>query len=193
MLDLFLGNASDKIRNNIIYEEYNVNSPIIMEGSRNEYVYFLEKGSVDIVRYDENGNEQKIYIQEENSIFGEVELFDEKNTLFNCVTTKPSKVRKISKKLFIEWLKEDDQFFRYIYEQLVDKLLYSSTRQITESKKTIKERIIEVLKEKEMNHELQNLTKKELCVLVNAPIRSVNRVIATMNEVRYVDGVFSIV
>ena len=190
MLDKHIKSASDEIRKNILTETYNAGTPIILEGDKNEYVYFLVEGSVDIVRYDEDGNEQRIYIHKQDSMFGEIELFDDINIQFNCITTEKSVVRKINKKLFVKWMREDEDFFRYVYNQLVMKLLYSSTRQLLDSKKTIKEKILEVLINKDNSNELHKLTKKELCVLIDAPIRSVNRVIAAMDGVEFLDGKF---
>ncbi|QWC00147.1 Crp/Fnr family transcriptional regulator [Mycoplasmatota bacterium] len=192
MLDMFIEKASDKIKNAIINEFYHADIPIILENDQNDYVYFLIAGSVDIIRYDEDGREQRIYIQDSYSLFGELELFGEMSSQFSCVTTKPSKLRKIHKKLFIEWMEEDEKFMKYVFKQLVDKLLYSSMKQLIDFKKTIKERIDEVIYRKVKENTLHSLTKKELCVLVKAPMRSVNRVLAKMKHISYKNGKFTL-
>ena len=194
MIRQLLLEAPNYIKKACSTSEFEKGEYLIFQGVKDDNIYIIEQGEVEIVSFDEEGKQYSIWTQGEDSMFGEVELYNSDLPQFNVVALKNTRTLRIPKRVYIEWMNENPEVLKHTYVQLVDKLLSSSKRQVTFLSLPLRERVLQVLINKHKTNMLKHLTKKQLCIDVFAPVRSVNRVLTLMGDiVEYRDKKFTLI
>ena len=190
MIDEFIKSAPSEIKKQFVEKTVRKGEVIIFEEIKDNYIYILLKGKVEIVRYNESGLELIISIQSKNTIFGEIELFSEKCPEFNVIAIEDSVVVKIPKSLFADWMMNDKKLFKYVYTQLINKLQSITFKHTLFRSKSLYDRINDTLCGYSNDGRLDTLSKKQLCLIVDAPIRSVNRIIHEVKDFKFIKKTF---
>lgn len=170
-----LDSAPPMVRSSFIQKKYKKGSSIMLPNNNNEYLYILTDGRAEVYREDYSGALISIYDYSVYSLFGELELFNDKIITFGITAKTNCEVILVHKNLVYEWMKNDFNFTRYILEQLSLKLASSSYTALRLSFLSIKNRILYSIYTHNKIGDLKDLTKDKLSREVYAPMRSLNR------------------
>lgn len=170
-----IDSAPPMVRSSFIYRKYKKGNSIMFPNNNNEYLYILIDGRADVYREDYSGALISIYDYSSYSLFGELELFNDKITTFGITAKTNCEVILVHKNSVYQWMKNDFNFTRYILEQLAQKLASSSYKALRLSLLSIKDRILYSIYIHNKICDLKDLTKEKLSQEVYAPMRSLNR------------------
>lgn len=166
-----------EIRPKIKRKKYGKGDTILFAEQANNYVYFLISGSAEARIQNLKGVFAVIYIYKEGSFFGEIEQFYQGKKPVEIIAQTECIVDALYKDDFLEWLSKDFESTKVLIGEIAHKLIINSDAIEALTSLTIKERVLRRISIHNKNETLYNLTKSQLAKEVNAPIRSVNRVI----------------
>ena len=166
------------ISKRLIRRYYEVGSPIIMAGLENKYVYFLVEGNAEASIQNSNGSLATVYLYTPNSMFGEIEQFYDGNKPVSIISLTPCIIDVLYRDDFIEWLQNDFDAVKALIHIIAQKLVHNSELIEEMSFLSVRERILRCIAIYQHQNMLDQLTKKQLAIQANTPIRSVNRAIA---------------
>jgi CRP-like cAMP-binding protein len=115
-----LENAPKIVLNNLIKESYKKNTTILKQGDINEYLYFINKGIVDVWTVSKKGQEISLSTFITGQSIGIFEIFDSKLQTENVVALVDTDIIKIHKDFVLKWMKEDFEFTLYIIKIFQD-------------------------------------------------------------------------
>lgn len=170
-------NAPDRLKKHFIKEKHPKNSIIIMQGTNNEYLYFIEKGRVEIDTITSQGVKYPIAYYGEGESVGVMEIFNTATETKNVEVLADCEIIKIHKKYVFDWMKEDFQFNLYIIGLLEECFRNTNIFMRNVLHMTIKDRVIVSLYKHHQNSSLVSLTKRQLLQETFTQKRSLNRVI----------------
>jgi len=170
-----IDSAPPKVRSSFVFKKYKKGNSIMLPNNNNEYLYILTNGRADVYREDYSGALISIYDYNSYSLFGELELFNDRIITFGITAKTNCEVILVHKNSVYEWMKNDFNFTRYILEQLALKLASSSYTTLRLSLLSIKDRILYSIYIHNKIDDLKDLTKEKLSQEVYAPMRSLNR------------------
>lgn len=150
------------------------NQTILAAETFNEGVYFIVSGKVAVRTYLENGDH--IFLKELNqgNCFGEMELFSERRGTYEITALSDVSLLNLPKESVKEWMQADFKLTEYLFEELNDKLIYSSNYIVQQNQGTKYEHLLHYLMRFPENQEFQ-LKKSELAVTLNTSLRNLNR------------------
>ena len=151
---------------------------IIFAEKENDYVHFLIEGSAEAYILNLNGSVTTIYIYESGSFFGEIEQFYHGKKPVTIKAMTHCVLEVMHKDDFLKWMSKDFEVTKYIIKEIAHKLITSAEFIEHISQLTVKERMLRCIAVHHVNGTLNDLTKDLLSKEVNAPIRSINRIIA---------------
>ena len=170
-----LENAPKIVLNNLIKESYKKNTTILKQGDINEYLYFINKGIVDVWTVSKKGQEISLSTFITGQSIGIFEIFDSKLQTENVVALVDTDIIKIHKDFVLKWMKEDFEFTLYIikiFQDCFNQASYFSRNLVTLK---LKERVMLSLYNHHKNKTLSSLTKEKLLQETGAQKRSLNR------------------
>jgi probable cAMP-binding regulatory protein len=177
----------DSISSKLIKKRYSSGTPILLAGYDNHYVFFLQDGYAEAYIQNSQGTVATIHAYKPNSIFGEIEPFCNELKPVSITTVTPCVVEMLHHEYFIEWLKNDFTAVSILLGILADKLVSNSLLIEEISLMNVQERVLRRIAVYKYSNRLNSLTKQQLSLEANAPIRSVNRAIAKSAR----DGLFT--
>jgi CRP-like cAMP-binding protein len=92
-------------------------SILYQEGTDPDYVFYVQEGSFDLSRRDDDGKEQKVGSKKKGSLVGETAALDGKRRTVSVKATVDSSVLRVGRKLFTDSLRKNAGF---CYEVAVD-------------------------------------------------------------------------
>lgn len=167
----------DEFRQKIKRKRYSRGETIIFAERENNYVYFVIEGSAEACILGVKGTFSSVYIYTEGTFFGEVEQFYKGRKPVSIIALTECVIDVLHKEHFLEWLSKDFESTKVLIQEIAYKLIVDSDTIEELSSLTIKERVLRRIFIHNKNNTLSNLTKNQLSKEVNAPIRSVNRII----------------
>ena len=177
----------DSISSKLIKKQYASGDPILFAGYDNHYVFFLRDGYAEAYIQNSQGTVATIHAYNSNSIFGEIEPFWDELKPVSITAVTPCVVEILHHNYFIEWLKTDFTAVSVLLSILADKLVSNSLLIEEISLMNVQERVLRRIAIYKYNNRLHSLTKHQLSLEANTPIRSVNRAIAKSSR----DGLFT--
>lgn len=171
----------------LIKKKYAPGSPILMAGYDNHYVFFLRDGYAEAYIQNSQGTVATIYAYKPNSIFGEIEPFWNELKPVSITAVTPCIVEMLHHRDFIEWLKNDFTAVSLLLSVLANKLVSNSFLIEEISLMSVQERVLRRIAIHTYSNRLYALTKHQLSLEVNTPIRSINRAISQSSR----DGLFT--
>ena len=167
----------DEIRQKIKRKRFSKGETIIFPERENNYVYFVIKGSAEACILGIKGTFSSVYMYTEGTFFGEVEQFYKGRKPVSIIALTECVIDVLYKDHFLEWLSNDFESTKILIREMAHKLIVDSDTIEELSSLTIKERVLRRIFIHNKNNTLSRLTKNQLSKEVNAPIRSVNRII----------------
>ena len=119
-----------------------------------------------------------VYLYKSNSIFGEVEPFYNDFKPVSITATKKCIVEALYQTDFLEWLKSDFEATKLLIRIISEKLIHNGQLIEEMSLLSVRKRVLRCIAIYNHKGQLHKLTKKQLSIEANTPIRSVNRAIA---------------
>lgn len=174
---------------------YKKGTTILFPNEENDTLFLLVSGAIDIFKQAYNGTSIAIRSYKAYTYFGEMELFNKDYRTVNVVAKTDCVTYELSKDKVIEWIHQDPELAIHFIEELTVRLANTSEIRLKLSLLTIRERLLYSLLTHQQIGDLKDLTKKQLCDEVSAPIRSLNRSIAECVEegiIDYKHKIFSI-
>ena len=167
----------DEIRQKIKRKRFSKGETIIFPERENNYVYFVIEGSAEACILGAKGTFSSVYMYTEGTFFGEVEQFYKGRKPVSIIALTECVIDILYKDHFLEWLSNDFESTKILIREMAHKLIVDSDTIEELSSLTIKERVLRRIFIHNKNNTLSSLTKGQLSKEVNAPIRSVNRII----------------
>lgn len=166
------------VRNQFKTKHYDKGDIIIFPNEPNSLLYILTNGMAEVYRQSAQGNMITLSLYEASSIFGEMELFNDRIKTATVVAKTKCTTIIVSKKILFQWMQIDPRLSLYVIEQLTEKLDASTASLVKLSLLNIKDRIVCSIYSHYKMGDLHQLTKPLLSSEVCAPIRSINRSLA---------------
>lgn len=167
----------DEFRQKIKRKRYSRGETIIFAERENDYVYFMIEGNAEACVLTPKGTFANIYVYKKGSFFGEIEQFYKGRKPVSIIALTECVIDVLYKDHFLEWLSKDFESTKVLIQEIAYKLIVDSDTIEELSLLTIKERVLRRIFIHNKNNTLSSLTKNQLSKEVNAPIRSVNRII----------------
>lgn len=168
----------DIIHKRLTRRYYDPGNPIIMAGQENNYVFFLVDGEAEASIQNSDGSFAAVYLYKTNSIFGELEPFYSDFHPVSIIATKRCVTEALSQRDFLEWLENDFESTKLLIRIIAEKLVRNSHLISEVSLLSVRERVLRCIAISSYDNKLSTLTKQQLSIEANAPIRSVNRAVA---------------
>jgi CRP-like cAMP-binding protein len=149
---------------------------IIESDGLNKGVYFIVSGKVAVKKYLLNGDH--VFLKElvAGNCFGEMELFSDRDGTYEITTLTKASLIYLPREIVKKWMAEDFDVVAYLFEELNDKLQYSSNYIIEQKQGTTYEHLIIFLEQYRVN-EWIDIDKTSLAVTLNTSLRNLNRAI----------------
>ncbi len=167
------------VQRNLKRKVFVAGTPIILSGLDNSNVYFLIKGTAEASVSNSNGGYVTLYIYSPISVFGEAEPFYEgihKPVSITALTD--CTVDILYKNDFLQWLSSDFEATKVLIYTLTQKLVHNSVVIEDLLHLRVQDRILRCIAIHDYKNTITELTKKQLALEANVPIRSLNRSIA---------------
>ena len=163
---------------------YNKGSTIYCEGNSSNHIFYLIKGEIKTFKNNEYGKELITRIYKSKSLFGITSL--NKNTPYseNASALEDTTLIKITKKEFLEKVKENPQLSIKIMDLLVDKLEKLKTHLIHLAYDSVRKKTAEILYELYIDRgsEIIKISRKNLANLVGIAKESLIRTLTELKE-----------
>ncbi|MGM0934919.1 MAG: Crp/Fnr family transcriptional regulator [Bacteroidota bacterium] len=127
------------------YLYYKKTQLIYQEGSTPLGAYFVENGSIKITKLGSSGKEQILKISTNGELLCLSDLFSQSRYGNSAKTLEDSSLLFISKQDFWEVLKEDDQIFRSLLQQLALNIRKGNEKIVELAYKPVRGRLAEAL------------------------------------------------
>ena len=180
MLFHTIANIPEPIRPFLIKRVYEKGEYILTAGGDNLHLYLVESGSCVATMEGYSGAVAFIDSYHSGDMFGELEIFCEDLKTAEVVAVEKSTIYMVHKTYVLEWMKLDFDFTLSLIEHLVKKLRYHSRRAVLLQLCSVEERVACAILGHDDAGALEFLTKQNLSVLAQTPIRSVNRALETL-------------
>ena len=181
----FMENAPASVKKSFIRRKHFKGSSILHPGEENNYLYILVKGTAHVIFQNLSGTGLVLYIYDEYSCFGELELFNEEIKTFDIVAQSDCETISIPRGQVFEWMKADFEFTKFLIRQLTEKLLDSSQKLTSISLLSVNDRLLYCIYTHHKIGDLSKLFKQTVCSETFIPIRSLNRGIAECRKNNY--------
>ena len=154
---------------------------IIEADGNNKGVYFINSGKVGVKKYLLNG--EHIFLKElrQGNCFGEMELFSDRDGTYEITTLTEVSLSYLPREIVHQWMEKDFKVTEYLFEELSDKLQYSSNYIVEQKQGTTYEHLLTYLEQFPKNKWL-DVDKSELSVTLNTSLRNLNRAILKGRE-----------
>lgn len=177
----FVGKIATIESNNVIFQQnFSPKKILINQGDKIEFVHIIKRGIAKCYLTNEDGN---VFIQEffgEGVIFGEIEMFNEDETVCSVESITDLAIYKISRKNFDKLLEENPQFNRLILRALAAKIKSKAIRYSTSHLNPIETNLL--LLKKQFPDLLKTISKLDIANYLGVTERSLNRSIKSLRE-----------
>ena len=181
-VDMLRNRMPEKIRKRLRNQQYNPGDPIILAGYDNNYVFFLIEGEAEALIQSKEDVLTSVYSYRANSIVGELEPFYKSFKPVSIMATTICVAEILYKNDFLEWLQSDFEATKLLIRIIAQKLVDNGLLIEEMSHLSVKERVLRCIATYSYKGWLPSLTKKQLSIEANTPIRSVNRAIAELTK-----------
>lgn len=168
----------DEVKKMLLRKTFNENETILFAENENHYVYFLMEGKAEAYVPNLHGTFVNIHLYEPGSFFGELEQFYVGRKPVEISAMTPCVAYALHREDFFDWMKKDFEVTKLIIKEIAYKLITNSEYIEELSLLTVKERLLRCAANHYRRGDIDKLTKEQLKKEINAPIRSINRVIA---------------
>jgi len=186
-LDTILQKAPDQIQEKFIKNHFPQGSHILFAGEANDFLFFLMKGKAEVYTLNRDGVMLSLNTYHALSFFGEYEIFDPKSTTASIIAKTPCDIIKLHKKDLFQWMKTDFALTLEILGHFASDVIKSHRMNTNLAQLTIQERVLVSIYSHFTIGNLHALSKQILIQEAYAPLRSVNRAIASLKKEGLID------
>ena len=144
------------------------------------YVYILASGRAICQMDSADGGFMPICVYEAYCLFGEIEIFTDWDQSACIEAITDCTAIRIDRSNFMKWIAQDPDFSVFLMTEMSRKLLNQTQKTRDLITLSVKERVLAVVESYDRDRCLDLMTKQKLSCAVSAPIRSVNRAIASL-------------
>lgn len=194
-IDQLIKSAPLEIQRKFSLHTYKKDEHILYAGEKNEFLFFLIKGEAEVYTLTQEGVMLCLNRYHATSFFGEYEVFDPKSTTLSIIAKTDCEVIQIHKKDLFKWMKDDFNLTLEILGHFASDVIQSHKMNMRLAHLTIQERVLSSIHSHYSMGNLSALTKPILIQETYAPVRSVNRAIASLKNagiINYQNKQFSI-
>ncbi|MBX7171716.1 MAG: Crp/Fnr family transcriptional regulator [Pyrinomonadaceae bacterium] len=180
LLDFIGKIAADESNNFISQHNFSPKKIVIEQGDKIEFVHIIKSGIAKCYLTNEDGN---IFIQEffgEGVIFGEIEMFNEDETVCAVESMTDLVIYKISRNNFYKLLEENPQFNRLVLRALAAKIKFKAIRYSNSHLNPIETNLL--LLKKQFPELFKTIAKPDIANYLGVTERSLNRSIKSLRE-----------
>jgi CRP-like cAMP-binding protein len=164
--------------------DYGKGSTIYCEGNSSNHIFYLIKGEIKTFKNNEYGKELITRIYKRKSIFGLTTLLKNKPYNENASALIDTSLIKITKKEFLDAVKENPRLSINVIDLLVDKLEKLKTHLIHLAYDSVRKKTAEILYELYIDggSEIIKISRKNLANLVGIAKESLIRTLTELKE-----------
>ena len=164
--------------------DYKKGSTIYCEGNSSNHLFYIISGEIKTYKNNEHGKEFITRIYKNNDLFGFTSLLKNKPYSENASALVDSWLVKITKKEFLEMVKNNSRLSVEIIDLLVDKLENLNTHLIHVAYDSVRKKTAEILYELyiERGSEIIKISRKNLANLVGIAKESLIRTLTELKE-----------
>lgn len=171
------------VQRNLVQKHYGAGSSMLLSDYENNYVFFLMSGYAEAYIQNAEGSMAFIFCYEPNSVFGEIEPFYEGNLKpVSIIAITNCDVKILHKDHFLAWLKNDFNAVKVLIQTISEKLVKNGLLIEEMSLMTVRERVLRCISIYHYRNMLPFLSKRQIALEANTPIRSVNRALMQCYE-----------
>lgn len=172
----------DSIKAKLVRKHYEAGSSIILSDYDNYYVFFLIQGYAEAYIQNKDGALAYVYGYRPKSVFGEIEPFYNDLKPVSIIATTDCTIDILHKNDYLDWLKNDFNAVSTLIWTISEKLVKNGMLIEEMSLMSVRERVLRCVAIYNYRNMLHSLTKKQIALEANTPLRSVNRAIMQCNE-----------
>ncbi|MDT0605998.1 Crp/Fnr family transcriptional regulator [Croceitalea rosinachiae] len=156
-----------------------VGEKIISQKTNVQSIYLIKNGLAKCYLTEDTGND---FIQEffgAGEVFGEIELITNEISFCTIEALAPTTYFKIPKKTFNQLLKEDAVFNTLLLQLMASKIKYTALRHSYNQSHAIEKKLRKLLNE--LPNLFQKISKNDIANYLGITVRSLNRVLPTLD------------
>ena len=169
-------------------KDYPAGEIICRQGEVSDYFYYVLNGYLSIYLMAENGSKYVQSIYKRGNYFGELEIFNQHPYVCTVESLSKSRIIRLRRKYFMQWLQEDQDYLLYLTQTLCDSFYKLSRKAGEDMLYSLRYRVcnylaykLEATKKSTGQLELQ-IDKKQLSDQLAVTKRSINRVLKKLSE-----------
>ncbi len=143
-------------------------------------VYILNNGIAKCYLTEDTGND---FVQEffgAGEVFGEIEVFTNAISFCTIEALTPMQYFKIPREAFLDLVKNDPIFNRYVLNLMASKIRYTALRHSYHQSHTLADNLKRLLRDFPLL--LQQINKQDIANYLGVSVRSLNRVIQSLDD-----------
>lgn len=179
-------NLPHEIKNKLVTKSYTQGEFIILQGEKNEYLYIILKGEVEVFTESHNGTRIKLRNHFPSDSFGVLELFKNLLKTQSCMAKTDCTLVKLHRDYVLKWMEYDFEFNLYIIDLLLECYTQSNEVSLSLSTMTVKERFLRIIYLHYIDGTLHVTDKETLMKEIVIPRRSLNRIIKECQSEGYI-------
>ncbi len=157
---------------------------LIHQGVTPQKVFLLLQGAVKIYHTTSKGNDFLMAIVGPGEILGEAEILTDEPPNCSVKTLWESRVAVLSRKAYLDWLRDDEDFALSVNQVLCYRLQNISTRAATHLSYPLEYSILKLFQSlaEEKKSAVLKITKTEIADYLGTSVRSINRILKKYQE-----------
>jgi CRP-like cAMP-binding protein len=186
-------NMPDSVADKWELKEYAAGEIICHQGEISDYFYYILEGYLSIYLMAENGSKYVQSIYKRGNYFGELEIFNQHPYVCTVETISYSKIIRLQRKYFMQWLQEDHDYLFYLTRTLCDSFYQLSRKAGEDLLYSLNYRICNYLVYQAETASTTagkfrlELDKKQLSDQLAVTKRSINRVLKNLSQKRILE------
>ncbi len=130
----------EDIASHLIERRFTKNSTVVEEGLPGDYMYVIREGRVKVTKASEDGREKIMNFMEAGGFFGDMALLSNEVRSASVKTLEPSRLLALSRRDFIDLLRQSPDLALAVIEELTVRLRETSEQASSLSFQGVKQR-----------------------------------------------------
>jgi len=179
----------EDIASHLIERRFPKNTTVVEEGLAGDYMYVIRDGRVKVTKASDDGREKIMQFMEAGAFFGEMALLSNDPRSASVKTLEPSVLLALSRRDFIELIRQSPDLALAVIEELTDRLRETNEQASAMSFQGVKERtkgLFERLARAESGREGElftpTLTHQQIADMIGTSRETVTRAIKQLKD-----------
>lgn len=179
----------EEIASHLIERRFPKNSTVVEEGLAGDYMYVIREGRVKVIKASDDGREKIMNFMEAGAFFGDMALLSNEVRSASVKTLEPSRLLALSRRDFIDLLRQSPDLALAVIEELTNRLRETSEHASALSFQGVKERtrgLFERISRNEPDFDHRRLTPalthQQIADMIGTSRETVTRAIKQLKE-----------